>query len=409
MTGAMTIRRGIGLLHRWIGLALAGFLCVSGITGAVIAWNEELDLLLNPHLLQATGSGPALPATVLAQQLEARDPRLRVTYFPLQPAPGRSQSFFVAPRLDPASGRPFALAYDQVFVDPFTGAELGRRARHAVWPVSRETVVAFIYRLHQHLHLSGLWGIERLGLWVTGTVALCWSLHCFTGVWLTLPARKWRWRYWKPAWLIKASGDVHRLVFEGHRAFGLWLWLFLFTLAFSGFSLNLYREIFHPLLAAVSQVTPTPYEQRQPRPRTMPVEPGLSYGDIHAIAVAEGEGRGWTIPPGALLYAADYGIYQVRYFHPGDERGAPGLGAGRLYFDGADGRLLGERVPGTGTAADLVIQAQFPLHSGRILGLPGRILVSLMGLVTAALAVTGVLIWARKRRRGLDNLRRAAI
>ncbi len=37
-------------------------------------------------------------------------------------------------------------------------------------------------------------------------------------------------------------------------------------------------------------------------------------------------------------------------------------------------------------------------HSGRILGLPGRILISLMGLVVAILSVTGVVIWARKRR-----------
>jgi uncharacterized iron-regulated membrane protein len=38
------------------------------------------------------------------------------------------------------------------------------------------------------------------------------------------------------------------------------------------------------------------------------------------------------------------------------------------------------------------------MHSGRILGLPGRVLVSVMGLVVAALSVTGVVIWWRKRR-----------
>lgn len=43
------------------------------------------------------------------------------------------------------------------------------------------------------------------------------------------------------------------------------------------------------------------------------------------------------------------------------------------------------------------MQLQFPLHSGRILGLPGRILVSLLGLAVATLSVTGVLIWLRKR------------
>ncbi len=73
-----------------------------------------------------------------------------------------------------------------------------------------------------------------------------------------------------------------------------------------------------------------------------------------------------------------------------------------------DGRFLGDRVPWQGTAADIFVQAQFPLHSGRILGLPGRILISLMGLVVAALSVTGVVIWARKRRARLAATRRGA-
>ncbi|MCK1316969.1 PepSY domain-containing protein, partial [Bradyrhizobium sp. 23] len=38
------------------------------------------------------------------------------------------------------------------------------------------------------------------------------------------------------------------------------------------------------------------------------------------------------------------------------------------------------------------------LHSGRIVGLFGRILISVMGLVVAALSVTGIVIWWRKRR-----------
>jgi uncharacterized iron-regulated membrane protein len=40
----------------------------------------------------------------------------------------------------------------------------------------------------------------------------------------------------------------------------------------------------------------------------------------------------------------------------------------------------------------------FPLHSGRILGVTGRVLMSLTGVLVAMLCATGVLIWARKRR-----------
>lgn len=72
------------------------------------------------------------------------------------------------------------------------------------------------------------------------------------------------------------------------------------------------------------------------------------------------------------------------------------------------GRYLGDRLPWTGTAADIFVQAQFPLHSGRILGLPGRILVSIMGLVVAALSVTGVVVWHRKRAARLQRRSRTA-
>ena len=54
-------------------------------------------------------------------------------------------------------------------------------------------------------------------------------------------------------------------------------------------------------------------------------------------------------------------------------------------------------MPGEGSAGDIFMQAQFPLHSGRIVGLPGRIFVSLMGLLVAMLSVTGVIIWQKKR------------
>ena len=44
------------------------------------------------------------------------------------------------------------------------------------------------------------------------------------------------------------------------------------------------------------------------------------------------------------------------------------------------------------------MQLQFPLHSGRILGFAGRVLITLLGLVVSMLSVTGIVIWARKRK-----------
>jgi hypothetical protein len=54
--------------------------------------------------------------------------------------------------------------------------------------------------------------------------------------------------------------------------------------------------------------------------------------------------------------------------------------------------LAGVNIPGAGSAGDIFLQAQFPLHSGRILGLPGRIFVSATGLLVAMLSVTGIIL-----------------
>lgn len=60
--------------------------------------------------------------------------------------------------------------------------------------------------------------------------------------------------------------------------------------------------------------------------------------------------------------------------------------------------VVGDKVPVHGSAGDVFMQAQLPLHSGRILGTPGRVAMSAMGVLVAVLSMTGVVIWVRKRR-----------
>lgn len=401
------------LLHRWVGLTIAGFLFVSGATGAIISWDHELDELLNDHLTHVDSRGEPIPSLQLAKAIEARDPRVRVTYVPLSAEPGKALAFGVRPVVDPATGRLFEAGYNQVFVDPINGAVLGQREWGAPWPVTRENVVSFLYVLHYSLHIPEMWGIDRWGLWLLGGIAVLWLLDCFVGFYLTLPRRRhaqagdaqattrntigtW-WSRWRPAWAVKRGASAYRLNFDIHRAFGLWTWVLLFVLAFTAFSLNLYRDVFYPLMTMVSTVTPTPYDARAQTDKHKPISPAIGYADIIARARAEAARRGWAEPAGAAFYTPNFGIYGVRFFHPGDDHGAAGVGPAILYYDGADGRYLGERIPWKGTAADIFLQAQFPIHSGRILGLPGRILISIMGLVTMVLSVTGVVIWWRKR------------
>lgn len=401
-----TMRAFFTLLHRYFGLAIAAFLIITGLTGAVISWDHELDEWLNPHLLEATTEGVPRSATELARQVEARFPEVQVTYYEMAYEPEHAYYYWVDPRVNPETGRLFEPGFNQVYVDPVSGEILGTREWGAVWPISSENVVSFLYKLHFSLHLPEFMGIDHWGIWLLGIVALTWTLDCFIGFYLTLPRRRRHkkvagegfLRRWKPAWLVRWSGGSYKLNFDLHRAFGLWTWVLLFIIAFTGFSLNLYREVFFPLMSTVSEVTPTPIDTRTPSGHHNPIP--ADYGFEQAIALGQQAGleKGWTQPVNSLWHAREFDVYRVEFFSAEEGHGSGGVGHKAIYLDASSGEVLGEWLPWQGTAADLFVQAQFPLHSGRILGLPGRILISVMGVVVATLSITGVVIWWRKRR-----------
>lgn len=396
------MRSFMTLVHRYFGLTIAAFLVVTGLTGAIISWDHELDEWLNPHLNQVHSIGEPMAPLTLVAKVEETFPQVEVTYFEMPHEPGHSRSFWVEPRVNPETGRLYKPGFNQVYMDPISGEILGQREWGQVWPVTRETFMSFLYKLHFSLHLPEWNDIDHWGEWLLGIIALIWTIDCFVGFYLTLPKRSERKRAagkswlqrWSPAWKVRAT----RMNYDVHRAFGLWTWGLLFVIAFTAFSLNLYREVFFPVMSMVSDVTPTPFSQRTPSGHDNPVKPELDFAGIATVARAEADQLGWHEPLGSLWYAREFGLYRAEYFAGADAHGAGGVGHKALYFDGHSGEIIGTFIPWEGTAADIFVQAQFPLHSGRILGLPGRILISLMGIVIAVLSITGVVVWWRKSR-----------
>ena len=406
------MRSSLVLVHRWFGLFIALFLLVSGLTGAIISWDHELDEWMNPHLFDARAKGEPLPPLALVDIVEKADPRARVSLFPLQYEDGHTAQIWVDSRRNPETGQRYDLGYDHVFVDPVSGEIVGKRLWGKI-SLSPEHLMSFLYKLHFTLHFPEWQGTDRWGVWLMGIVALVWLIDNFVGFILTLPRKarngggsnggngdtrgKGWWQRWRPSWLIRFSAGGYRLNFDLHRAGALWVWGILLIIAFTSFSLNLYREVFYPAMSLVSKTTPGPFETRTPTPLHQPVEPTVSWRELLEKGKAEAVRRGWSEPVGSVFYSDNFVVHGISFFEPGMDHEGGGMQIKNLYYDGRDGRLLGDRVPWEGTAADIFVQLQFPLHSGRILGMPGRILMSVMGLLVAMLSVTGVYIWWKKR------------
>lgn len=386
------------LIHRYAGLYMAFFLVVAGLTGSLLAFYHELDAWLNPHwhtISPPPGQAPLDPYTLRERAEGWAEPRGRVDEVSFAPrAPDATFEARVKPRIDPATGQPYELEFDRLFLDPYTGALLGQRLRGTV-SLAPGDLMPFLYRLHYQLALPG-----SIGTWLFGIAALIWTLDCFVGFYLTLPRRNGAdgragWRRWRPAWGIKRG----RFNYDLHRAAGLWTWPMLFVFAWSAVYFNLGDEVYKPVMKVFFEMRDNDAAvPKLPAPRDTPA---LSFRVAHAaghrLMATQAARQGFTIQgEERLWYDRGRGVYvySVRSDRDINEQ----RGGTRILFDGDSGMLKAVELPSGQTSGDTATGWLVALHMAKVFGLPMQIFVCAMGLVVAALTITGVVLWWRKRR-----------
>lgn len=383
----MNLRDKLVRFHRYVGLAMAGYLVIAGLTGSVLVFDREIDRALNADLLVVSPSTQTLPVGALINQALTYAPDAAITMISLPETTTDSLVVHV---------RQMALAKDKtpftaIYVDPGNGMVLGARDAEQ-GAISRRGIVRFLYILHYSLHGGG---IARLLL---GFVALAWFVDCFVGAWLTLPRGRPFWRKWAMSWRIKRDAGSYRRTLDLHRAGGLWLWGMLASIAFSGAFLNLKSILFNPLLQVASWAESTPLEKLPASGGR--ASPRIDYATAYGLADREASKRGAAGRLSYLWFGEDWNIYEAGYL-PASPAGV----VSRMYLDGSTGDIIQSTPFAQALPGDKLAALQLPLHSGRIAGMPGRLLICLSGLVVAMLSITGVYIWWKKRAAGLRRHR----
>lgn len=411
--GARDVRGVCLVLHRWVGLTIAAFLVVAGLTGAALAYNEELDAYF-AHELWRVADDDAPPerdrALLAAQAADVFAAALpdgaTISTVPLDTPAGRSIRIYVdLPRESELA--------DEWFVDPRDGSVVGAR-RWGDLTEGRRNLMPFIYRLHYSLALGEAGGV------LLGIAALAWTIDCFVAVVLTLPRgaphakrRSWtRWlSVWRRAWRIQRR-PAAALIHTSHRALGLWAWALCFVFAWSAVGFNL-PGVFEPAMRAVgaTPVVPASVELTAATRQTWSLvespsarlswSEALERGRV-AIHREAGE-RGFRIEAERRLsYDASLRAYRLQVRSSLDVSGR--FGATSIWIDAQDGRPLGFRSP-TETTGDRLTQWLFSLHLAtvRTFGSPYEHVVAAFGVLVAWLSASGV--WMYLRRRGRDACR----
>lgn len=396
------------IVHRWVGLVMAGFLLIAGLTGSLLVWYHELDAALNPDLMQVSplASSPSSAQPVAKDPLELRArvlaafPGIEVNYLSLLQATASDARIFYVEAPKTALGKAPELEFDEVFVNPYTGEILGTR-KWGDLSQGLTNLMPFLYRLHYSLAL------DTIGTWAFGIVALLWTLDCFVGAWLTFPVRPknssssnrgWLSR-WGPAWSIRWRSGTYKLNFDLHRAGGLWPWALLFVLAWSSVAFNLHDAVYRPVMGTVFELQVDPVETLPALSRHSP-EPVMGWSAAMGTArmqMAEvADMNNFTVlTEDRVSYNPEKGYvrFVVRSSRDANER----RGQTSVFIDGATGALLGSRVPTGVAAGDTVTTWLTTLHMAHVWGLPFRVFMTLLGVVVAMLSVTGVVIWWKKR------------
>jgi uncharacterized iron-regulated membrane protein len=219
------------LVHRWAGLTIALFLAIAGLTGALLAFTDELEPLLLPPVFRAA---PPVPGAVpldpfdLRDRVLARYPDALITQVPLKIQPDRSLRFSVE-RLDLQTGAtvPYTESWDEIFVNPYDSSVTGRWR----WGDIAQGVINLLPFVH-HLHVSLT--MDEWGRLTLGIAAIIWTLDCFVGFYLTLPVRstprhnRRRWLHrWRSSWKLRwrqsePHRDCRRPFSLNYAAIGVW-------------------------------------------------------------------------------------------------------------------------------------------------------------------------------------------
>ncbi len=370
----LKLRPTLVLWHRWFGLFAALWLILMAVTGSIIVFYNEADTALNPHLRRVTPKGEMVSASRIVKAAEAYAPGTFVTLINMPEEADRSAWVFIKARK--GSGAQVA-GGTYLLIDPYSAEVLGKRVFGAS-RLDRQHLMDMIYQLHVDL-LLGEWMVIFLGV-----VAFLWFLDHVAALILSFPVAA----KWAQSFMVRRNARGHKLVFDLHRAGGLWFFPVTLMLAFSGVYLNLYT----PVIAVVDMVSPVTHRYSFEAPYLdAPVyDPPVSYSEATRKA-KERAGK----PVDLIRFFPWKGIYVARAF---DDRDIDPYGRRMIAIDAESGVILDDFHASSGTAGDQFLAWQYPLHSGKAFGWPGRLIIFLSGLMVTGFSVTGILIWWRKRK-----------
>jgi uncharacterized iron-regulated membrane protein len=359
----MSVKKIVGKIHLWLGLASGLVVFVVSLTGCLYAFQWEIRELTEGFRHVERRDEPFLPPSVLRTIAERELPGRKVHAVQYE-GKGRAAavSFY---DYEPEY-------YYLVYIDQYSGDVLKVKNMYTDF---------FYLVLQGHYYL---WLPADVGQPVVATATLIFVVMLITGMVLWWPKKKRR----KQRFSIRWNARWRRRNYDLHNVLGFYVMAIALVLGLTGlvwgfawFGNSVYRiaggdkvALYEEPPSAMQRAVMTPQPIDELWLRLENENPGADVLEVHfpeddtaSVAV--------TINPDRFTYwKSDYRFY--------DQYTLEEIPVDQVY-----GRL------DNASGADTLMRMNYDIHTGAILGLPGKILAFFASLICASLPVTGFCIW----------------
>ncbi|HOX83684.1 MAG TPA: PepSY-associated TM helix domain-containing protein [Chryseolinea sp.] len=372
----MNIKQVVGKLHLWLGLSSGLVVFIISITGCIYAFQAEIQNLTQPYRFVEYQEKPVLPPSQLKAIAEKELPGKKV-HAVLYAKPGKtSQVIFYD--FDPEY-------FYLVYLNPYSGEVL---------KVKDENADFFRIVLLGHFYL---WLPPELGQLIATSATLIFLVMLISGIILWWPKNK---KATRQRFKIKWNTRWRRKNYDLHNVLGFYISLIAIILALTGMVFG-----FQWFAKGVYQVAGGEKE-------LLYIEPASDTTQMMTQS---------DIPAGDRLYAklrAENPTAEVMEVHAPESNTAPILvtvneddgtywKTDYRYFDQYTLKELPvKHIYGKveeAKSADKLLRMNYDIHTGAIIGLPGKILAFFASLIAASLPVSGFYIWWGRRKKSKEK------
>jgi uncharacterized iron-regulated membrane protein len=366
----MSVKKIVGKVHLWLGLASGLIVLLLGITGCILAFEVEIRNMTESFRNVKEENKEILSPSVLkviAEKKLASGKALGIEY------PGKGKAA-VAAYYDETH-------YELVFMNPYSGEILKHK---------NMTKDFFRFILDGHFYL---WLPNHIGQPIAASATLIFLIMMITGLILWWPKNK---AARKQRFSVKWSAKWRRKNYDLHNVLGFYMtWVAIF-IAITGLVFGFQwvaKSLYWVTSGGIAkEVDAHPVSDTTKQAATVNMADYL--WKQHAADVKEKESLGIyfaslpTDPVEVVVNHRPGTYYNSDYFHYDQYTGKlmPASGSYDGKFEEAN-------------MADKIVRMNYDMHVGAILGLPGKLLAFFASLIAASLPVTGCIIWWGRRKK----------